>query len=76
MSARIGSIFTRLDPHFEYVETAEAHLLTGVIALVGAVCFLAFTVYPFPYGGVESAALVGLLVVAALVETVLDDAGF
>ena len=51
-------------------------VLVGVIGLAGALLFLALTVYPFQYGVAESAALVGILVLLALLETVLDDTTF
>ena len=51
-------------------------LLTSVIGILGAVGLFGLTVYPFQYGVVESSILVGVLVGAALLETVLDDTSF
>jgi hypothetical protein len=56
------------------MERATKGLLVGVGGVGGALAFLALTVYPFQYGPVESALLVGGLLLFALVETILDDA--
>ncbi|WP_192498370.1 hypothetical protein [Halorussus halophilus] len=58
------------------METSEKRLLTGGVALVGAGCFLALSVYPFQYGTVESAVLAGALVVVGLFEFALDETSF
>ncbi len=52
----------------------EDLLLSAVIAAVGAVLWLALSVYPMQYGVVESGVLAGLLVLVGLFEFVLDDA--
>lgn len=51
-------------------------LLTAGIAFVGALFFVALSVYPFRFGTVESLLLAGLLVAFAFVEFVLDDTSF
>ena len=49
-------------------------ILTGAIGVLGALGYLALTVYPFGYGMAESAALAGAFVIVGLYQTVLDDA--
>lgn len=51
-------------------------ILVGAIGVLGAVGFLALTVYPFQYGPVESSILVGGLVLFAVLETLLDRTSF
>lgn len=58
------------------MDTREKAALTGVVGLLGAVVFLALSVYPFQYGTVESGLLAGAFVVAALFQFVLDEATF
>jgi len=50
--------------------------LVGVFGVLGAVALLALTVYPYNYGPVKSALLVGGLIAFALFETALDDTSF
>ncbi|WP_253737863.1 hypothetical protein [Halohasta salina] len=58
------------------MERSTEALLTAVIGVLGAVGFLALTVYPFQYGFGESLVLIGALVAALLFQTVLDDTSF
>ncbi|WP_226011897.1 hypothetical protein [Halomicrobium salinisoli] len=58
------------------MDTREKVTLTGVIGLLGAVVFLALSVYPFQYGPVESGVLAGTFVAAALFQFVLGEATF
>lgn len=51
-------------------------ILVAAIGFLGAVALFGLTVYPFQHGTVESSILVGLLVLLALFETVLDDTSF
>lgn len=55
------------------MERSEQLTLTAGIGVVGAIVFLGLTVYPFKYGPVESGVLAGLLVLAGVVEFVLDE---
>jgi hypothetical protein len=56
------------------METRTKALLAGGIGTLAAVGMLTLMVYPFDYGVLESAVLVGLFVLVALYQTVLDDA--
>lgn len=58
------------------MELSTRALLTSIIGILGAVGLFGLTIYPFEYGVVESSVLVGALVIAALLETVLDDTSF
>ncbi len=51
-------------------------LRIGVFGAVGAIAFLGLTVYPFQYGPVESAVLVGGIALYGLVKFVLDTTRF
>lgn len=58
------------------MERRQKTLLVSGICLVGAVIFLAMTVFPFQYGPIEAAALAVAFVAFAVFETVLDDTSF
>lgn len=58
------------------MDTREKAALTAVVGVIGAVVFLALSVYPFQYGAVESGVLAGAFVVAALIQFVLDETTF
>mgnify|MGYP006272960687 CR=1 FL=1 len=58
------------------MDRSSKALFTAVIGILGAVGFVALTVYPFQYGLGESLIMTGALVGALLFQTVLDDASF
>jgi hypothetical protein len=58
------------------MNSKEKSVLTAGILSVGALVFVALSVYPFQFGTMESPVFAGLLVGLGIVELVLDDTSF